>query len=147
MKNIVFLCHGNICRSPAAEIICNHLLKEKGLDKEYRASSYALTREEIGNNIYPPMRKALKEAHLEPYDHYAELFNDEAYKSAYMAFYMDNENAWLVRYRCSDPRDIIKPISIYTPSIDEIDDPWYSGEYKKVVQELQVCIRDIVERL
>ena len=53
MIKILFICHGNICRSPMAEAIFNHMVKEKGLEGEFFAASAAVSREEIGNLIYP----------------------------------------------------------------------------------------------
>lgn len=147
MKRIVFLCHGNICRSPAAEMICKALLDKHGLSNRFSVSSYALTMEEIGNPIYPPMRRALEKAKIPLQPHYAQRFTPSVYDEADYIFYMDKENAALLRFHFSDPKGIIEPISLYTENIDEIEDPWYTGRYEKVVQELRICIEDILERL
>ena len=103
--------------------------------------------EEIGNPIYPPMRRALEKAKIPLQPHYAQRFTSSIYDEADHIFYMDMENAALLRFHFSDPKGIIKPISLYTKSIDEIEDPWYTGRYEKVVQELRICIEDILERL
>ena len=58
MRKIIFVCHGNICRSVAAEFIAKQLLKEKN-NQQITVISRATSREEIGNDIYPPMKKAL----------------------------------------------------------------------------------------
>ena len=60
MKRILFICHGNICRSPMAEMIFKHLLKERGLKEKYQVDSAATSTEEIGNPIYPPARAELE---------------------------------------------------------------------------------------
>ena len=57
---ILFICHGNICRSPMAEMIFKHLIKERGLKDKYQVDSAATSREEIGNFIYPPARAELE---------------------------------------------------------------------------------------
>ena len=59
MKTILFICHGNICRSAAAEVVFNQLARAAGVAERVRAESAAATREEIGNDIYPPMKRAL----------------------------------------------------------------------------------------
>ena len=58
MKRILFVCHGNICRSPMAEMILKHLVRERGLTG-YLIDSAAVSREEIGNGVYPPAQREL----------------------------------------------------------------------------------------
>ena len=60
MIKVLMVCHGNICRSAAAEAVLNQLAREAGLERAIHADSAAATREEIGNDIYPPMRRALQ---------------------------------------------------------------------------------------
>ena len=57
--NILFVCHGNICRSPMAEFILKSLVKAKGLESEYHIESAAVSDEETGNGIYPPAKRCL----------------------------------------------------------------------------------------
>ena len=67
MQKILFICHGNICRSPMAEFIFKALARAKGLEGEYYVESAAVSREEIGNHIYPPARRCLNQ-HGVPFD-------------------------------------------------------------------------------
>ena len=60
-KKIIFLCHGNICRSPMAEYVMKHLVKQQGRENEFEITSGAVSREEIGNDIYPPAKRKLQE--------------------------------------------------------------------------------------
>ena len=60
-KKIIFLCHGNICRSPMAEYVMKHLVKQQGRENEFEITSGAVSREEIGNDIYPPANRKLQE--------------------------------------------------------------------------------------
>ena len=79
---ILFVCHGNICRSPAAEFICKKYLKEIGRDSEFSVSSYAVSLEEIGNDIYPPMKRELTSKGI-PFDiHYATRITQRDYDEA-----------------------------------------------------------------
>ena len=61
MKKILFVCHGNICRSPMAEYVMKDLVKKAGLEAEFQIASAATSREEIGNPVYPPARRKLAE--------------------------------------------------------------------------------------
>ena len=61
MTRILFVCHGNICRSPMAEYVMKHLVKEAGLEDQFRIASAATSREELGGPVYPPARKKLAE--------------------------------------------------------------------------------------
>lgn len=61
MKNILFICHGNICRSPMAEFVMKDLVKKAGLASQFHIESAATSREEIGNPVYPPVRRKLAE--------------------------------------------------------------------------------------
>ena len=66
MTKILFVCHGNICRSPAAELVLKELLRRAGAEDEFLVASAATSSEEIGNSVYPPMRRVL-EAHDNKY--------------------------------------------------------------------------------
>ncbi len=59
MKRIIFVCHGNICRSPMAEYVMKHLVKQAGVAEQFEIASAATSREEIGNDIYPPVKQIL----------------------------------------------------------------------------------------
>ena len=143
MRKIIFVCHGNICRSVAAEFIAKQILNKRN-DQQIMVISRATSREEIGNDIYPPMKWALNR-HDIPYErHYAQQISQEDYDWADEIYYMDSLNKRYLDSLIQDERKIIHPINIYTPSIGEIDDPWYSGEYDIVINEITQCVEDIL---
>ncbi len=140
MKKIIFVCHGNICRSVAAEYIM------KSLTEDFDITSRAVSREEIGNDIYPPMKEELLKAHIEFSKHFAKQITLDDFKKADYIFYMDNSNLhYLNRMFPSSPK--ILPIYKFTQGIKEIEDPWYTHNFKKVVTELTICIKDIISNL
>ena len=63
MTKILFICHGNICRSPMAEFVMKDMVRKKGLEAEYEIASAATSREEIGNPVYPPRLSLRASAH------------------------------------------------------------------------------------
>ena len=140
MKKIVFVCHGNICRSVAAEYIM------KSMTDQYEAISRATSFEEIGNDIYPPMKRELANNNIPFERHYARRIDRDDYASADYVFYMDDENySFLYRMFGDDPK--IKPIYEWTPSITEIEDPWYTGRFNVVVNQITQCVKDILDNI
>ena len=141
MKKIIFVCHGNICRSVCAEYIMKYL------SKEYDVTSRATSLEEIGNDIYPPMKKVLLENHI-PFDrHYASRINKEDYDNADYIFYMDNENYYSLIRMFGEHSHKIIPIYKYSNNINEIEDPWYTGRYTHVYKQIYQCIIDILNNI
>ena len=145
MRKIIFVCHGNICRSVAAEFIAKQILKEQK-DQQILVISRATSREEIGNDIYPPMKKALIRHGIEFGPHQARQITQEDYEWADEIYYMDRNNLNYLSYLLDNHKKIIYPISKYTRGIVEIDDPWYTGEYDIVINQLKECISNILEK-
>lgn len=147
MKKVIFVCHGSICRSPAAEAIFLQEIKKRGKEKEFACFSYALSNEEIGNDIYPPMKRELFAQKI-PFEHHsARRLTQEDLDSCDYLFYMDSSNESRFHSMYHDPKGKGKPIYAYTPSIQEIEDPWYTGRYQKVVEQMRICIHDILDFL
>lgn len=144
MRKIIFICHGNICRSVAAEYIFKQLAKKYQKDDEFMVISRATSREEIGNDIYPPMKRALMHHDIEFGSHYAKQITQEDYNWADEIYYMDEMNRRYLETLVVNSRHIIYPISKYTPEINSIEDPWYSGEYDIVINEISQCVNDII---
>ena len=140
MKKITFVCHGIICRSVAAEYIF------KNKTKEYIVISRATSYEEIGNDIYPPMKRELLKNNIPFNRHYAKRIEYEDYISSDYIFYMDNENYYSL-IRMFGVSNKIIPIYKYSKDIKEIEDPWYTGRFDKVVKQITQCIDDILKNI
>ena len=147
MKTIIFVCHGNICRSPAAEFIFKKLLKENDLENEYLVYSRALSYEEIGNDIYSPMKEELRYNHIPFTYHEAQILSEKEVKEADVIFYMDESNRRIIEYMFKDYLDKFKPIFIYTSSINKIEDPWYTRRFNLVVKQLEECLKDMIKNI
>ena len=132
MGKIIFICHGNICRSPMAEYIAKHLDK----DHKHEYISRATSLEEIGNDIYYPARITL-EKHGVPYSHReAKRITGEEFKEASHIFVMDYNNlSYLKRLF---PYEDYSKVSLL--GVREIEDPWYTGNFEKVYEEIKTSI-------
>ena len=147
MIRVLFVCHGSICRSPAAEAIFKQEAKKRGRAGEFECASLALSDEEIGNDIYPPMKRELTRQGIPFERHYARRLTQRDLDGCDYLFYMDSSNARRLAWLVHDPKGISKPVFAYSPTIDEIEDPWYSGRYELVVQQLVRCVNDILDHI
>lgn len=143
MKKIVFVCHGSICRSPAAEFIMKSLVSNMDFDITSRAVSY----EEINNDIYPPMKRELTRRGVKLDRHYASRITQIDYDEADYIFYMDSSNKYYLSRMFNDSNNKIMPIFVFTPEISEIEDPWYTDNYVKVCDQITKCVKDIIANI
>ena len=143
--NIVFICHGNICRSPIAEILFANLVKEHGLQDKYHVISRATSLEEIGNDIYPPMKRVLNSHGVRYERHYASRLSLEEFNKADYIFYMDSNN---LRYleRLFGSSSKFHLITEYNGG-HEIEDPWYTDRFEYVYQQIKDSVLTIFNHL
>ena len=147
MKTIIFVCHGSICRSPAAAFIAKKYLKEIGREDEFNILIRATSSEEIGNDVYPPMKRELNRRKVPLYPHAAQRIRQSDYDNADYIFYMDYENQYSLLRQIDDYKSILYPINKWTNNINEIEDPWYTGRYQLVCDEIEKCIKDIFVKI
>ena len=145
MQKIIFVCHGNICRSPVGAILFNKYAKEKGIGDKYIAFSRAMSREEIGNDIYPPMKRVLNSHKIEYDRHYATQITKEEFIEAKFIFYMDNNNLYYLE-RLFGRSDKYVLISKYFDN-ENIEDPWYTDRFEYVYQKIDKSVQAIVDFL
>lgn len=135
MKRIMFVCHGNICRSPMAEFIFKRLLSERGVSEQFFVSSSATSTEEIyrgvGNPVYPPARRILLKHGLDPGDKRAVLLLPEDRDKYDMFIGMDERNiSGMKRILGKGAEDkIYKLLSFKGRSETDVPDPWYTGDF------------------
>ncbi len=130
MKRIMFVCHGNICRSPMAEFVMKKLVKDKGLSSEFLIESSATSTEEIGNDIHPGTRRTLDKYSV-PYTRREAVQLTRADYEKYDLFVgMDSANVRnMHRIFGSDPENKIKKLLEYTGTSRDVADPWYTGDF------------------
>lgn len=146
MRKLLFVCHGNICRSVAAEFIAKKFIRERGLEQLIEVESRAVSYEEIGNDIYPPMKQALLRANIPFSRHHAAIITDSDVKEFDDIYYMDESNRRILR-RMFGELPHVYPIMRYDPEINEIEDPWYSGRYDLVIAQISRCLTHILDHI
>ena len=146
---VLFICHGNICRSVSAEYIFNMMVAERGLSDRFRADSAATSTEEIGNPIYPPMRKALIQHNVPIGDHRARQVRRSEYEDFDLIIGMDEENMYYLGRILGEDRDgKIKYLMEYTDTPDaEIEDPWYTRNFEKAYQDIYKGCKGLLNEL
>ncbi|MBR4080861.1 MAG: low molecular weight phosphotyrosine protein phosphatase [Clostridia bacterium] len=137
MKNILFVCHGNICRSPMAEMVFRHLVRQRRLTG-LSAASAATSTEEIGHDIYPPARAELTRQGVPFERRRARQVTRADYQTYDLLVCMDNANVRNLRCMLGgDPDGKIHRLMDFTNRPGEVDDPWYSGRF-------DLCYRDVL---
>ena len=149
MTKILFVCHGNICRSPAAECIFRDMAERAGLSDEYIAESAATSNEEIGNPVYPPMRRVLEGHGLSCEGIFARRVRRSDYDRFDLIIGMDEENRWdLSRLFHGDPNGKLHNLNEYVGRGDEdIADPWYTRNFSSCYDEIEHACEALFEQL
>ena len=149
MIRILFICHGNICRSVSAHYIMEYLLENTHISEEIVVDSAATSMEEIGNPIYPPMRKTLEHHHIPIGDHRARRVNKSEYEAFDLIIAMDEENKYnLNRLFDNDPQHKVHYLMEYTDTPDAIiDDPWYTRDFETAYREISKGCSGLLEAI
>ena len=151
MTKILFVCHGNICRSPMAEFVMKDLVKKAGLESQFQIVSAATSTEEIGNPVYPPARRKLAEHGISCAGKTARQLTKGDYAQYDLLIGMDRANIRNMNRICGgDPDGKIKLLLDYTDHLGDVADPWYTGDFdatwREVLEGCQGLLRSITER-
>lgn len=146
-KSIIFVCHGNICRSPMAEFIFKDKIRSRGLNEQFYVESAAVSTEEIGNSIYPPAKRCLN-AHGIPFDtsKTARQITRADYDRFDLIICMDRMNLrWLKYIIPNDPAGKIRLMMSYAGQDRDVADPWYTGDFETTYRDLDLATEALLK--
>ena len=148
MTRILFICHGNICRSPMAEYVFKDMVRKAGLENDFEIDSAATSREEIGNDIYPPA-KAVLTAHGVPFERrHARRMTQEDLD--YYDFIVAMEEYNLHNIARMFGRSALKKMSLlmdYTDRPGDVSDPWYTRDFETAYRDIEDGCEGMMLRL
>ena len=139
MIKLLFICHGNICRSPMAEFVMKDIVIKNGystanasdeIEADFIIDSAATSREEIGNGVHRGTRRKLAQVGIPCGEHRARQVTKKDYDNYDLLIIMDEENLWGIRRIIpEDPKNKIHMLLEYTGENRDVADPWYTGNF------------------
>ena len=148
---VIFVCHGNICRSPMAEFVFRHLARAVGREDEFEMSSAAVSYEEEGNGIYPYAAETLRRHEIAFGRHRAHRITRQEYEEADLVVVMDSSSMRLIGRMSGDCNKVHKlleyavmeqgaatsgdPVKI-SADIPDVADPWYTGNFEQAYSDI-----------
>ena len=148
MIRILFVCHGNICRSPMAEFVMKDLVEKAGLEKKFHIESAATSTEEIGNPVYPPARRKLAEHGIDCAGKTARQLKRDDYERFDLLIGMDRANLRNMTRICGGDRlGKLRLLMEYAGQPDrEVADPWYTGDFEATWRDVAAGCRGLLEQ-
>ena len=141
MIKVLFVCHGNICRSPMAEFVFQDMVNKARLAHKFRIASCATSREELGNPVYPPARRELASHGIRCDGHRARQITRKDLEEYDYIYYMDSNNRRNLLRMFPDFQD-------FRPFLSrDVADPWYSGDFNQTWLDVQEGCKRILEEL
>ena len=152
MKGIMFVCHGNICRSPMAEFILLKMIRGRGLEESFTVASSAISTEEIrdgiGNPVYPPARAELKKQGVPFTERRAVQLKRSDYEKYDLFVCMDSSNIrGALRIFGADPKGKLHRLMDYTLRGGDVADPWYSERFDIAFRDIHEGCAALLEQL
>ena len=148
MVNVLFVCHGNICRSTMAEFLCKYMVKNLGLDDKFYIESCATSSEEIGNPVHYGTAKILDEFHIDYSKKRARQITKLDYDKFDYIIGMDSYNKMnLLRFFDGDKDNKISLLLDYTNDKRDVKDPWYTGNFNETFNDIIKGLNGFIQHL
>ena len=146
MTKILFVCHGNICRSPMAEFAMKNLVKKAGLENQFHIESAATSTEEIGNPVYSSARRKLAEHGIDCAGKTARQLRNEDYDQYDLLIGMDQANLRNMHRICGgDPEGKLHLLMEFTDCPGDVADPWYTDDFETTWQDVLAGCGQLLE--
>lgn len=141
MIKILFVCHGNICRSPMAEFVLKDMVRKAGLSGRFQIDSCGASREELGNPVYPPARRELSRHGIGCEGHRARQITESDLQKYDYIYYMDSSNYWRLKR-------MFPGYGKFLPFLPrDVADPWYTGDFTQTWLDIKEGCKRIMEEL
>jgi len=148
MTKILFVCHGNICRSPMAQYVMRDLVKQAGLAQEFEIGSAATHYDEIGSPVYPPARRKMAEHGINCTGHRARLLEKQDYRRWDYLIGMDSANLRNMHRICGgDPEGKMSLLMDHVGQRRDVADPWYTGNFEETWDDVLAGCTALLEEL
>lgn len=148
MIKLLFVCHGNICRSPMAEFIMKDLTKKAGLSDQFFIASAATSTEEIGNGVHRGTREKLASVGISTAGKTAVQIKKSDYKNYDFLIGMDTWNIKnMLRFWGGDPENKIYKLLTFAGSSRDVADPWYTGDFDQTYEDIFAGCQGLLTRL
>lgn len=147
MIKVLFICHGNICRSPMAEYVMKNLVKKAGMEGLFQIESAATSTEEIGNPVYPPVRRLLAAHGIDCSGKTARQLKNSDYDHYDLLIGMDQANLRSMYHICGGRGDKLHLLMEYTDRPGEVADPWYTRDFEATWRDVNDGCRGLLTQL
>ena len=148
MTKILFVCHGNICRSPMAEFVMKDLVEKAGCASEFYIESAAVSAEELGNPVYPPARRELAHHGISCDGKTARQMTRDDYDRFDLLICMDSSNLRRMERICGgDPDGKMSRLLEHTGRFGDVADPWYTGDFSATWRDVMDGCTALLEKI
>lgn len=147
MIKVLFVCHGNICRSTMAESVFTHMIKERGLENKFIIFSAGTSKEEIGNPPHYGTVKKLEELNIQIVPHKATQMTRKDFENYDYIIAMDDANVRNIEKIAGIKSEKIKKLLSFSGLNDDIADPWYTGNFDKTYEDIEKGLNDFLKKI
>lgn len=148
IHRVLFVCHGNICRSPLAEFLFKDMVKKEGCADRFVIASAGTSREELGNPVHPGTRKKLAQDHISAAGKYAVQLKQSDYEKYDVILGMDRPNiSNILHIVGSDPQGKVHRLLDFTEQPRDIADPWYAGDFDQAYNDIKAGCTALLKHL
>ena len=145
---ILFVCHGNICRSPMAEFVMKEMVKNSGLQERIYIESAATSTEELGNPVYPPARRIMAQHGIDCKNKTARQITRADYDNFDYIVAMDEYNIRnMRRFFRNDPENKVSLLLSWANENREVADPWYTGDFEATWCDVNLGCKALLEQI